>query len=156
MKPGLKLPYPSGSKWRVLNGEVEANESRVIRLGEERLTEALVDDGREFAKAFSALIINDDEEALMNEGDGNSNELHANASTLTYKDLKGIMRARKKKEARLGKAVGSGEEPPPKDLKEALNHPTRVAKNSKKSDSSWKPGLEIEREMSKNNRNVFL
>ena len=44
-------------------------------------------------RPFSALIINDDEEALMNEGDSNSDELHANASTLNYKDLKGIMRA---------------------------------------------------------------
>ena len=91
-------------------------------MGEERMKEALCDEGREFAKALSALMINDDEEAL-NEGDGD--ELQAHAMTLNYKDLKGIIRARKKKEARLGKAVGSGEEPPPKDLKEAMNHPTR-------------------------------
>jgi len=36
VKPGLIMPYPSGHRWRVLNGEVEANEARVIRLGEER------------------------------------------------------------------------------------------------------------------------
>ena len=44
---------------------------------------------------------------------------------MIYKDLKGILRAKKKKDARLSKAVGSGEEQPPKDLKEAFNHPTR-------------------------------
>ena len=69
------------------------------------------------ARAFAAVTVD--------ESDG-SVEFHAcTAERLTYKDLKGIIRARKRKESRLSKAVGSGEELPPRTLKEAFEHPER-------------------------------
>ena len=83
---------------------------------EDRLVDSFVNDAREIARAFSAMTVHDDDVI----------EFHACSSErLTYKDLQGIMRARKRKESRLSKAVGSGEELPPKDFAEAFRHPTR-------------------------------
>ena len=121
VKPGILLPYPSGSKWRELRGIPEAHMAKVT-LGENRYMDMLANDGIEFAKAISSITPDSDySESDNDEGEG----LQAHYTKMTYKDLKGILRAKKKKDARLSKAVGSGEEQPPKDLKEAFNHPTR-------------------------------
>ena len=65
-----------------------------------RFVDALVNDAREGAKACE-------------------DQLHLRAlstSKLSSKDLRAIQRARKRKLSSRGKAVGAGEEPPPKDL----------------------------------------
>lgn len=52
-------------------------------------------------------------------------KLEANAARLTGKDVKALMKARRRKESRRSKAVGSGLEAPPKNLREAFDHPER-------------------------------
>ena len=100
VKPGITLPYPSGSKWRKLKGIPEAHEAKVT-LGENRWMEMLAN---EFARALSAITPDSDySESDNEEGEG----LQAYYTKMTYKDLKGILRAKKKKDARLSKAVGS-------------------------------------------------
>ena len=53
-------------------------------------------------------------------------DLEANAARLTGKEITKLARARRRKESRRGKAVGSGNELPPKNLQEAFKHPTRA------------------------------
>ena len=116
VKPGLKLPYPSGRRWKELNYKASYAKLSDVEWYEDRLVDSFVNDAREIARAFSAITVHDDD--MMN-------FYACSAESLTYKDLKGIMRARKRKESRLSKAVGSGEELPPKDFAEAFSHPTR-------------------------------
>ena len=51
--------------------------------------------------------------------------LQALSSNMSVRDLKALQRARRRKMATAGKAVGAGEEPPPRNLKDAFGHPQR-------------------------------
>ena len=73
-----------------------------------RYIDTLVNDARAGAKAC--------EDSL---------HLQALSSNLTARDLKALQRARRRKMATAGKAVGAGEEPPPRNLKEAFGNPQR-------------------------------
>ena len=120
VKLGLSLPFPSGQRWRTLVEKSSTHKHALMAFkantphqvqGDacKRFVDALVNDAREGAKACE-------------------DQLHLRAlftSKLSSKDLRAIQRARKRKLSSRGKAVGAGEEPPPKDLKDAFAHPTR-------------------------------
>jgi len=128
VKAGLRLPYPSGKRWRELcasiKGQKHGLETQIV--GDdyiEYMTETLCDDGRMIAKVcYDALLYDTGMEELSLE---EPSALHAYAARLTGKELNALLRARRRKASRKGKATNSGEEIPPSNLTEAFAHPTR-------------------------------
>ena len=119
LKLGINLPFPSGRRWRELVDESSHHLHALMAYKTEqapqvhedacrRYIDTLVNDARVGAKAC--------EDSL---------HLQALSSNLSARDLKALQRARRRKMATAGKAVGAGEEPPPRNLKDAFGHPQR-------------------------------
>jgi hypothetical protein len=137
VRPGIKLPYPSGKAWRQLVSGIKSQKhaystSTESDFYQDRMTEVLIEDGKFIAKmCHDSLyyescvlpLIDKENRGVINEE--SRVKLEANAARLTAKDIKALARARRRKESSRGKAVGSGEEAPPKSLREAFNHPER-------------------------------
>ena len=57
IKPGLKLPYPSGSRWKELNYKASYAKVSDEEWYEDRLIDSFVNDAKEIARAFSAICM---------------------------------------------------------------------------------------------------
>jgi hypothetical protein len=154
IKPGIKLLYPSGQRWRDLVRGIKSQKVGCSASIEEqdfidRMTDALIEDGRVAAKlchgslyheaCLAQLVDTESNEvnalqAFATEivGEGNNacdelfNNLEAHSAKMTGKQLTALLRARRRKESQRSKAVGSGLDPPPTSIAQAYSHPRGV------------------------------
>ena len=98
-KPGLKCVYPTGLRWREMINEKYDRKLKHARMrAEQALIEMCMYDTVDLVRAFTSEV----------------------------RAVKDIIRANNRKQQRRDKAVGMGQEAPPKSLTDAFNHPVRA------------------------------
>ena len=97
-KPGLKCVYPTGLRWReLINDKYDMKVKHARIRAEQALVEMCMYDTVDIVRAFTSEV----------------------------RAVRDIIKAGARKQQRRDKAVGMGQEAPPKSLTDAFNHPTR-------------------------------